>query len=51
VFPSAVQQRSERDMGSRNSGDRIAAMAVQMAPIQIAYVRGHRVRVSGFRKA
>jgi len=51
VPTAGVSQRSERDMGSSNSGDRIAAMAAQMAPIQIANVRGHWVRLSGFRKA
>ena len=38
-------------MGSSNSGDRIAAMAVPMASIDIADVRDLGDRVAGFAKA
>jgi len=44
-------QPFERDMGSSNSGDRIAAKAVPMAPPQIANVRDRRVCVRGCGKA
>jgi hypothetical protein len=44
-------QPFERDMGSSNSGDRITANAVPMAPPQIANVRDRRVCVRGFGKA
>jgi hypothetical protein len=44
-------QPFERDMGSSNSGDRIAANAVPMASIHTAKFRDRRVRVRGYGKA
>ena len=38
-------------MGSSNSGDRIMANAVPMAPTHIANIRDCRVRVRGYGKA
>jgi hypothetical protein len=50
-FAADDLQPFERDMGSSNSGDRIAANAVPMASILITKIRDRRVYLRGYGKA